>query len=699
MQGSPLSVRFRLLGLCLALLVIFGSSSLLLGYLIERNQSDQRAQQEQYRRFEIIQATQQAMNQWRHNGGELNAMLMLKNPDPIRQARAAVEQSSRELDRQLGKLAEFDPGSAKSIQAALADVPRFSERVMNALIAGGQGNANSDLAELQSRLNLIEATLSAAGKRERTLAAQIQQEASDRARLAIRIAIAIILIAGIVGMLLVSIVVRSIIQPLRITTDAIRQLNAGQLEIDLPPISSDEFGQMALALRQFRDGAEKLRRLAYLDTLTGLGNRAQLEESVEAALESCQRSKQRLVLFYLDLDNFRSVNDRLGYKAGDAYLCEAATRLRRFLPAEAELFRSGGDRFMALVEDAADESSGDSRIRGIADCVLRGMAEPYRFGSHLLHMSVSIGIAVSPGDGKTVEHLISSAEAAGHAAKGSGRNNARFAGGVLSGALRRNMALVGEIRQGLERREFEMFYQPIVDVENRRIGAAEALIRWRHPQRGLVLPGEFVQVAESEGLINALGEYCLRLVHAQLRQWRERGLDFRVAVNVSARQVEDGKVLEPLAELFAVDAAAAGMIELELTESVLFDSSDSIRKTLEQIRKFGYRLGMDDFGTGYSSFAYLRRLPIDKIKIDRQFVAELGTSRQSEAIVSAMLALAQKLDLQVVAEGVETPLQGRLLLAQGCHLQQGFLYSPALPAAEFERWVEVYQRQRGPVPV
>ncbi|MDB5978678.1 MAG: hypothetical protein JWR07_5438 [Nevskia sp.] len=699
MQGSQFSVRFRLLGLCLALLTIFGGSSLLLGYLIQRNQTEQQAQQEQYRRFEIIQATQQAINLLRHNGGQLNSAILLKDAQLESQMRQALDQSRRDVDVQLVRLGSFDPASTRVIESALNEMPQYVQTAIAAIAAGKQAEAAPVLAELQRRLNLIEGTLAAASQREHLLAERIQREARERGVLAMRIAISMIVAGGIVGVLLVLIVLRSIIRPLQITTDALRQVNAGQLDIDLPPFRDDEFGQMALALRQFRDGAEKLRRLAYQDPLTGLGNRARLEESLQASLALQRQPDERLALFYFDLDNFRSVNDRLGHKAGDLYLCEAAARLRRLLPPGTELLRYGGDKFIALIEDGtALDDAPDLRLRLIADRVLLGMVEPYRTGSELLHMSVSIGIAASPGDGTSAEHLINSAEAAGHAAKRSGRNNARFAGGQLTGQLRRQLALAGEIGRGLELDEFELFYQPIIDVELHRVIGAEALVRWRHPERGLLLPGEFIQVAEDEGLIKALGERCLRLAHAQLRSWREQGLEFRMAVNLSARQLQDGKLLQQLDALRREDAAAAAMIELELTESVLFDSTENTRKMLEEIKRLGYRLGMDDFGTGYSSFAYLQRLPIDKIKIDRQFVVNLGISRQAEAIVSAMLALSQKLDLAIVAEGVETTQQMRILSEQGCRLQQGFLFSPALPVAEFMRWAEAYRQTQLPAP-
>lgn len=676
----------RLLALCLGLLVIFGSSSLLLGYLILRNQGEQRAQEEQYQHFEVIQGVQQAINLFRHNGGELNKALLQKSAPLERAARQALEQSRGAATVQLRQLAAFDPDSAGTVGAALDLVPGYSQQVMDALVAGRPADPQV-LAELQRQLNRIESTLDAASARERALAEQIQRQAGERAAAAIGDAIVMIAAAGLLGIAQVLLVVRSIIRPLRVTTEAIRQVNAGRLDIDLPPVSGDEFGETALALRQFRDGAEKLRRLAYQDALTGLGNRARLDEELQVALDL--PTVLRPVLLYLDLDNFRAVNDRLGHKAGDTYLCEAVRRLLALLPPDAALFRYAGDKFIALLHDGA--APADLRLRQLANAVLRGMAEPYRLGEQLLHMSVSIGIALSPGDGATAEQLISSAEAAGHAAKRSGRNNARFAGGQLTSRLRRESALVEEIQRGLEHNEFELYYQPIVDVELHRAAGAEALLRWRHPLRGLLLPGEFIQVAENEGLIAGIGDWCLRRAHAQLRQWCAAGLDLRVAVNLSARQVQDDKVLVTLVELRQADAAAAALMDLELTESLLFDSSEQTRRVLEEIRRCGYRLGMDDFGTGYSSLAYLRRLPLDKLKVDRQFVADIGSAREAQAIVSAVLALARTLELEVVAEGVETPLQMRLLREQGCRLQQGFLFAPALPADEFLRWAESYR--------
>ncbi|MBL6749884.1 MAG: EAL domain-containing protein [Nevskia sp.] len=687
MKLPRLSVRDRLLGLCLGLVAVFGSANLLLGFLVDSNERMQEEQQGRYRRFEIIQATDQALALYRHTGGQFTSAALLKNADQEASARASWGEAGHNLNTELGRLSSFDPASVAIIKGALDEEPKYVDRAIAALLKGQQDEAAPILAELQRRLDLIENTLDAASRHEHAMAEEFQRRERERVALSMRIATAVILVAAIVGVLLVLLVVRSIIRPLQTTTNAIRQVNAGEFELDLPPISHDEFGDMALALRQFRDNAEKLRRLAYQDPLTGLGNRVLLEESLQAAIDRSRGSRDQLSVFHLDLDNFRAVNERLGHKAGDRYLCEAAARLRRFIPPEALLCRYTGDKFIMLMEGLGNDPAIEQRMREAANTILRGVAEPYAFGGHLLNMSISIGIALFPADGESVEQLISSAEAAVYVAKKAGRNNARFAGAQLTGLARRQMALVGDIRRGLEMGEFEVYYQPIIDAVTRRVAAAEALLRWNHPERGLLLPGEFVQTAEDAGLIRQLGERCLTMVYGQLAQWRKAGRSIHVSVNLSARQVQDDNIIGWLAELRGRNVDTADLVEFELTESVLFDNSANTLKILEEIRKLGFRLGLDDFGTGYSSLSYLQRLPIDKIKIDRQFVSGMGISKQAMAIVSATLALARNLQLDVVAEGVETAQQVDMLLRYECRLLQGFHFAPAMPAVEFERWV------------
>jgi len=688
-----LSVRARLLLLCASLILSFASGSLYLTYLFERNHSDQLAVREQYRRFETILDVEQAVSLWRHRGGQLNSAMMLKDqPDEQLRRQADYEQARIELERRLVRIGSFDPASLATIDSALREVPAYSQIVMQAMAQGHADtpDATRALAALQQRLNRIEETLEAARRREFEQSQQIQQQASDRAELARHIGLAITLLLLCSGVLLIVTVMRSILRPLRDVTNAMRQINRGLDPGVLPPVGGDEFGDMSQAMRLFHDRSERLGRLAYHDALTGLGNRAKLEESLEALLDQASARQLDVVLMYLDLDNFRSVNQRVGHRLGDRYLVEAVNRVQQLMPTGTQLFRYSGDKFVALLPFGDGGLQLEARIKSVASVVLRGVFEPYLIQNEVLNMSTSIGIAIYPDDGATTEQLISSAEAAVFAAKKSGRNNARFAGGKLAGQLRAQKALGNEIRRGLEHGEFEVYYQPIIDFAQRRVVGAEALMRWHHPDRGLLVAQQFIGIAEEEGLIMPLAQLCLAQSHQQADIWSKAGHRWRIAVNVSAKQLQDGDILQQLRLLCAGIEPIDNRVDLELTESVLFDTSDEARELLNSIRRLGYRIGMDDFGTGYSSFNYLQWLPIDKIKIDRQFVSTMNVSRQARGIISATIALAQNLELDVVAEGVETPQQARQLANLGCPQQQGFHYSPALDAESFEQWAIGY---------
>jgi diguanylate cyclase (GGDEF)-like protein len=677
------SVRTRLLVLLAALCLAFSAGSLMLTYLFEHNQSDQLAAQEQYRRFETIVATEQAMTLFRHRGGQLSSALLLHQADEQKKAEEAHQIAFDALRSKLDEVGEFDPHSRDVVLAAATEVPKLSLVALQAISAGKQEAAAPVMAQMQQLLDTIESTLESARHRELEESKRIQNEAQLRAEFANKVGIAITVSIMLCGLLLIWTIVRSILRPLRVTTEAIRQVNAGELTIDLPPLRNDEFGEMAQSIRHFRDRSELLGRMAYYDTLTGLGNRARLEECLAKML--LDANGNGVALLFLDLDNFRSVNQRLGLGIGDRYLCEAANRMQRFIPEDASLFRYTGDKFVVLFE-LASSGNAETEIRQVADCVLRGVAEPYPIPNDVLAMSTSIGMAMSPDDGTTVEQLISSAETAVIASKKSGRNTARFAGGKLAGQLRSQKALANEIRVALREKRFDVYYQPIVDYGSRRVIAAEALLRWHHPERGLLNAAQFIGVAEEEGLIGLLSQHCLEAAHRQAGLWNTAGNDWRVAVNLSAHQIQEGRILDTLAAFQRGVDPAANMMDLELTETVLFDTSDEARKLLDSIRLLGYRIGMDDFGTGYSSFKYLQYLPIDKIKIDRQFVSTMEVSRQAMGIISATIALAQNLDMDVIAEGVETPSQARLLHKLGCRLHQGYHYSPAIPAADFAAW-------------
>lgn len=679
------------MALCLGLVVVLGGTTLVIGSAMVRDQAANIAQQQQFERFDTIYTTQQAMNQLRQRSGQLYAALLAGDRSGQDAARQAQAEAKAAFEQELGKFAEADPVAVRLIEDSSREIGSLSAQAVDAIIAGQTARAMPLFASLQQRLDLIDETLQAASRQERSRAREFQEAEHGRLRELVQLSAAVIFGGCLLGVLMTFGIVRSVIQPLQTTISAIRQVNAGEVDIELPPVRNDEFGDMAVALRQFRDQAERLRRLAYQDPLTGLGNRARLEETLQRAVDRSRQSRQPLALFYVDLDNFRAINDKFGHKTGDRYLCEATARLHRFMPAGALLCRHGGDKFTITLEGLDAGASLENLLREQADSLLHGLAESYPFGDHLLNMSGSIGIAVFPGDGETAEQLIASADAAMYVAKKNGRNNARFASAQLTGTMRRQLALAGEIRRGLELGQFEPFYQPVVDVERGIVVGAEALLRWRHPENGLMPPSDFIQVAEDSGLINQLGELCLVKAHEQAQIWATKNRRLRVSVNLSVRQVHDGRILQLLRSFGSVPGSRERLIDFELTESALLDSTEYSHTMLTEIKRLGFRIGLDDFGTGYSSFSYLQRLPIDKIKIDRQFVTSMGASKQALAIVSATLSLAQNLDLGVIAEGVENTEQMRQLRMLGCRLQQGFYFTRALPAADFEAWAVAFE--------
>lgn len=679
-----LSVRFRLFALCAGLLFVLGGANVLLGEINRQHETQVLQQQEQYRRVQVINAVLQGMSTYRYWFGQMNAAVLVQNADAEAQAKEKRDAAEVALSERLKELEHFDPDTVLIVRNVLREFPRHLQEGIRAMLTGAPG-VEMHFGETTRLLNAAERALASATTREQALADDVQVRARERATIGMKLSNAIIALSAAFGLVLTYFVLRSIVRPMQSTVKALRLVNAGETSIDLPPVSQDEFGDMALALRQFRDQAERLRRLAYRDTLTGAGNRARLEEVLRDALEVARVNNAYLALLFIDLDNFRAVNDSLGHSAGDRYLCEAVVRLQRFAPDEALVCRYGGDKFTVLLQElpAWDGETLHSHLRAVATNILNGMAEPYQYGDDVLPMSVSIGIAVFPEDGRTGEQLVSSADAAMYLAKRQGRNNAQFASPELTGDARRQLATVTDIRRGLDHGEFEPFYQPVVDVAVGRVVGAEALLRWRHPQRGIVIAGEFIPAAEASGLIHALSEACMAKACEQAAQWGE---DVRISVNLSARQIEDRTAIPLLERLHAGLPFGARGLDFEITETAILQHIDRAQETLSQIRALGHRLSVDDFGTGYSSLVYLQRFPINRIKIDRSFVARIENSREAQAIISATIALARSLELEVVAEGVETLAQMRRLQALGCTLQQGFYFTAALPANEFDSW-------------
>ncbi|MES2683270.1 MAG: EAL domain-containing protein [Pseudomonadota bacterium] len=682
---QSISVRARLLGLSLGLMGVLGCTNLLLGIVVYQREAQESEQMQQYDRLQAITTVRDALANVRNIQGQLNVVKLLADPALQAQLEQRLVNVESELEAALKRAEQFDPGSAAIIrdQRQLSIVG--TRQAMAALVAKADNAAELARATF-GNLDLIESTLKTAGIRERMRADEISQDQIQRARAAVILSIAIILGAVLLGIMFSLLILRSIVQPLQTTIAVLRQINAGETMVDMPPLTSNEFGDMAQALRQFRDQAERLRHLAYTDELTGLGNRAHFDEALRAAVSDAGRAGTSLALLYVDLDNFSSVNDSLGHGAGDRYLREAAQRLQRFALLEAQTWRYSGDKFTLLLDTQAESESWRSKISAQAELILRGLSEPVLLDGHLLPMSVSIGVALYPADGSNGEQLMSSADAAMYLVKKSGRNGVRYANPSLTANARNDLVLATDIRRGLEQREFEPFYQPIVDVVAGRVVGAEALLRWRHPELGVRTAYEFIATAESSGMVHALGEVCLTQVCEQIARWQQAADPIWISANVSTRQIEDRTVISLLEALRSRFPFNPEGLTLEITESAMLEQVERAQQTLEEVRGMGYRLGVDDFGTGYSSFVYLQRFPVDKIKIDRSFVEKLDSSRAAVAIVAATVALARSLDLDVVAEGVETEAQMRQLVLLGCHLQQGYYYTRALPTAEFESW-------------
>ncbi len=422
----------------------------------------------------------------------------------------------------------------------------------------------------------------------------------------------------------------------------------------------------------------ELVHLAHHDSLTGLVNRHGLHQQLDAWLGA---TVPRLAVLFIDLDHFKDVNDSRGHATGDELLCEASRRLLACAPAGALVARQGGDEF-AIVLPGADQAN----AQAVARAAVQAMAQPFVLRASEHPLSASIGIALCPQDGTQRADLLRRADVALYAAKNEGRGRARLFSPELDEVAQHRVRLLAEMRQALERGEFILHYQPRVLASDRSIRTAEALVRWQHPQRGFLLPGAFIGLAESSGLIDAIGLSVLEQTCAQLARWRERGLVMdRVSVNVSPQQLQSGRLPDAVRDLLDRHRLPGKMLELEVTESLLVGDTHQASAQLARLRAWGITVALDDFGTGYSSMATLRQLPIDVMKVDRSFVTDVCDDQGAQAVASAIIALAQARKLHLVAEGVETTAQATLLGRMGCDELQGFLFSRAVPAEQFER--------------
>lgn len=463
------------------------------------------------------------------------------------------------------------------------------------------------------------------------------------------------------------------------------------LELFLAPVHSDS-GSLSCYVGVVNDvtarkeAEAQLAYLAHYDALTGLPNRGHFDGRVQAALGHPQAAA--FALCFIDLDRFKLINDSLGHGAGDAVLVEVARRLQTVCRSGDLLARLAGDEFVILLEGIGSADA----AAAIAARLLAALARPVNAGGRDIDVAASVGIALYPDDGRDIEALLGNADAAMYAAKAAGRNTFRFYDEAMNRRAIQRLALETDLRRAVARNQLVLYYQPQVRAADGRLAGVEALLRWRHPERGLVAPGEFIPVAEELGIIADLGEWAMREAVRQMAEWRRRGVAVtRTAVNLSPRQFHAPDLAERLEHILAAAGASPDWIELEITESAAMENPQRAVQVLRHLRERGLPVAMDDFGTGHSSLAMLRTLPLNVLKLDRSFVCHLPASETDAAVASAVVTLARRLGLSVVAEGVEAEAQRQFLAGLGCDLLQGYLFSPPLPAARFEDWLQNWQ--------
>lgn len=455
-------------------------------------------------------------------------------------------------------------------------------------------------------------------------------------------------------------------------------------EVTIAPLATLAGQWVVVALRDVSERKryeEEIRHQATHDALTGLPNRLLFRELLAEALHAADRNERLVAVLFLDLDGFKTVNDSLGHAVGDAVLIEVGRRLTQVLRQEDVVARQGGDEFTIFLPNVTVVAD----ITQVANKILAVLAQPYTMADRTLHLTASLGITIYPFDDTDVDNLLRNADTAMYAAKSAGRNTYRFYTADMNAAVAARLALEEGLREALAAGNFELWYQPQVALAEGRLVGAEALLRWRHPSRGLVLPGEFIGVAEDSGLIEPIGEWVIAEACRMLARLASEGAGLSLAVNLSPRQLRRADFAERLAAILEATGtrALAGRLELEITESMLMNDVEASIAHFERLRALGLELAIDDFGTGYSSLAYLKRLPITTLKIDRSFVDGVTGEGDDAAIARAIIQLGQVLRLSVIAEGVETEEQRQWLRRAGCTLGQGWLFGRPMPAEEF----------------
>lgn len=479
--------------------------------------------------------------------------------------------------------------------------------------------------------------------------------------------------------------------PLREAGKAMQRMTEGTEPFAPIPVErNDEIGQLVENFNRLVTGRKSAERqiefLAYHDALTGLPNRLLVGDRMTQAIAYDDRTKSAVALLFLDLDYFKTINDSLGHVVGDALLKAVALRLGECVRDTDTISRLGGDEFLIVLPGLNDADA----IAPVLVKVMEWLQKPFNVDGHELMTSVSVGIAIYPDDGEDFDTLLKKADTAMYRAKGAGRNTYRFFDEKMNVEAVEHLAMRNGLRRAVERGEFVLHYQPQIDLASGAVVGAEALIRWNHPDLGMIPPGRFIFIAEESGLIMPIGEWVLREACHQAMVWKKAGLpEFLVAVNISAVRFKRGDVEQSVIGALEESGFDPCRLELEMTESVLIDNTESTLATVKRLKSLGVKLSIDDFGTGYSSLSYLKRFAVDKLKIDQSFIRDLASDPEDVAIVRAVVQMAKSLGLKTIAEGVEDVKILEVLRAFGCDEAQGFYFARPMPAKEFALYLSM----------
>lgn len=441
---------------------------------------------------------------------------------------------------------------------------------------------------------------------------------------------------------------------------------------------------VARDVRERKQSEQTIHHQAFHDTLTNLPNRKLLEDRLAMSLNRAQRHKERIGVIFIDLDGFKIINDTLGHSVGDELLRKVAERLGSCIRREDTLSRWGGDEFIIVLVGVLD---GTQTVR-TAEKITAALKPTFKIYHHILHIGASMGIAIYPEDGRDIQALLKNADTALYRSKESARSKYLLYNQAMGIKTSQKLAMENALRSALSKKELEIFYQPIVNIKDGKLSSIEALVRWRHPKLGLLLPQEFISLAEDTGMIIGIDDWVLKTACTQLKKWHKLGLpEVKLAVNLSAHQFTQANLIKKFASTVHELKISASRIVLEITESIAMNKLKTTIDQLQQLKKLGFKISIDDFGTGYSSLSYLNRFPLDKLKIDRSFIKNCLTSEQDAEIVRAIASMAHNLKLKVIAEGVETKEQLDFVSSLKCEGGQGFLFSPPLHAPALTKWV------------